>query len=197
MDVFKNIFRQKPLILASGSPRRKELFTQAGLDFKVDVSDVEEIFDLNLSPEAIVQELSQQKAEAIAQKYENAYVVGADTIVVLDGNILGKPENEAHAESMLAILSGRTHDVFTGFSVIEKPEGRHFSGFEKTAVTFKPLTRTEISAYVATGSPMDKAGAYGIQDGSAIFVEKIAGCFYNVVGFPLFRFYEVCRKELS
>jgi septum formation protein len=116
--------------------------------------------------------------------------VGADTIVALDGDMLGKPESRAEAGRMLRRLSGRTHEVFTGFTLIDAGTGGRIRGVERTAVTFRRLDDWEIDGYVATGLPMDKAGAYGIQDRSGLFVDRIDGCFYNVVGFPLTKFFE-------
>jgi septum formation protein len=113
---------------------------------------------------------------------------------VLDGRILGKPADAQEARAMLRLLSGKTHEVYTGFAVVEKPGERVLVDSELTKVHFRPLHEEEIDAYVATGSPLDKAGAYGIQDLSAIFVDRIEGCFYNVVGFPLAKFYQACRE---
>ena len=180
----------RKFILASASPRRKILLRQIGLEFEVRPSGVSEDHDVPQQPAGHVTILSRRKAEAVASGVADAIVVGADTIVVLDGAILGKPEDQADAARMLRLLSGRTHTVFTGFTIIDKPSGRSVTAVETTEVTFRKLTADEIAAYVASGSPMDKAGAYGIQDDyGAVFVERINGCFYNVVGFPLSRFY--------
>jgi septum formation protein len=180
----------KRIILASASPRRARLLRQIGLDFTVDESRIPEDTAGYASPREIVLDLSRKKAEEVAARYDQALVIGADTIVVLDGAVLGKPVDAADARKMLRLLSGRTHDVYTGFCIIEKPGGRTAGDLERTSVTFRTLTDPEIDAYVRSGSPMDKAGAYGIQDDmGAVFVERIDGCFYAVVGFPLARFY--------
>ena len=156
----------------------------------MDESDVPEDTDGHGSPSEIVLDLSRRKAAQVASRHPDAYIIGADTIVVLDGAVLGKPSDAGDAGRMLRLLSGRTHEVYTGFCVIEKPGERSVSDYEVTKVTFRRLSEEEIDSYVRSGSPMDKAGAYGIQDDyGAIFVEKIEGCFYNVVGFPLTRFY--------
>lgn len=163
---------------------------QIGLRFTVAASHISEDTDGTLSPSDLVVHLAGAKAAEVARGFTDALVIGADTVVVLDGEILGKPSDERHAEGMLRRLSGRTHEVYTGFSILDRPSGRDVADHERTEVTFRDISDTEIRAYVGSGSPMDKAGAYGIQDDyGAIFVEKINGCFYNVVGFPLTRFF--------
>lgn len=173
------------------------MLRQIGLEFVVDVPRVEEnAAELrHMPPGTIALELAKKKVRQIADKYQEAVILGADTIVVLAGRILGKPNNEAQAKEMLAMLSGRTHEVFTGFAILKLPEQTWLTDVERTAVTFRTLSEQEIEDYIRTGHPMDKAGAYGIQDESAVFVEKIEGCFYNVVGFPLSRFYQVCKAN--
>lgn len=192
---------KKRLVLASQSPRRKILFQQLGVAFDVKESYVDEIFDLSQSPEQNVKQLSYQKASAVAKVVDNAIVVGADTVVVLNGKILGKPVDSNDAVAMLRLLSGKTHEVYTGFCLIDRPTNQQYSDVEVTKVTFRALGADEIQKYVAGGSPLDKAGAYGIQDDyGAVFVEKIEGCFYNVVGFPLTKFYlamEQFQKQLQ
>jgi septum formation protein len=180
----------KKIILASQSPRRQILLRQIGLTFEVCESGVDENLDGNLDPHQHVTILSLRKAEEVGQKYSDAFIIGADTIVVLDDSILGKPSDPADATRMLAALSGRTHKVYTGFTIIDRPSNQQITDVAVTEVTFRDITPAEIGAYVRTGSPMDKAGAYGIQDDyGAVFVEKINGCFYNVVGFPVTKFY--------
>ena len=197
MDILKKLFANHPLILASNSPRRQALFRAIGLDFSVHLHDIEEVFFSFLAPHEIVTSLAFQKAQSVAQAFEHGCIVSADTIVVLGNTILGKPEHEADAEQMLLQLSGKTHQVFTGYTVYLKPEDKHLSEFEQTSVTFHQLTREEIRSYIATKSPLDKAGSYGIQDAGAVFVKKIDGCFYNVMGFPLAHFYQTCRTFLQ
>ncbi len=184
----------RPVILASASARRAQLLRALGLEFTVVPSNVPEDNGLAQDPVAHVRELALAKAQEVAARVTHGVVIGADTVVVLEGRILGKPVDAQEARAMLAMLSGRTHEVYTGFALVEKPGPRVLVDHERTRVHFRELSAEEIDAYVATGSPMDKAGAYGIQDLSAIFVDRIEGCFYNVVGFPLARFYLACRE---
>jgi len=184
----------KPIILASASPRRAELLKKIGLEFTVQPSDVPEDDLLHYPPQEMVLQLAQRKALAVAARHLEAMVIGADTTVVLQQEILGKPASPAEAADMLGRLSGRTHQVYTGFVIVDRPSLRLCSGVEKTDVTFRQLSPAEIARYVESGAAMDKAGAYGIQDFSAIFTERIEGCFYNVVGFPLTRFYLSLRE---
>ena len=177
------------LILASQSPRRAQLLSQIGLEFMVVPSHLDEDAITVTDPTQHVLTLSRLKAEHVAGQIGDGLVVGADTIVVLDDQILGKPVDESDAFQMLRRLSGRTHQVYTGFTIIERPQGRLVSSYEMTNVHFRDLQDWEIDNYIATRHPMDKAGAYGIQDQSAVFADRIEGCFYNVVGFPLTRFY--------
>lgn len=173
------------LILASKSPRRIELMTLAGFDFlSVPAIKEEEIPD-GTSPSDAVLMLSRQKAEEIAEKYPYNTVIGADTVAALGNEIMGKPENEQDAFDMLKKLSGKTHTVLTGVCVISPDKHIHF--YEKTEVEFYPLGDDEIRQYIASGEPMDKAGAYGIQEKGAMFVKRINGDFYNVVGLPVAR----------
>ena len=183
----------KPVVLASGSPRRPELLRKLGIDFRVHPSDIDEGKVSGLPPAEIVCELARRKAWSVAELYDEGLIIGVDTIVVLGNKVLGKPASADEAREMLAELSGRTHEVFTGCAIVDRPEGRTKVEAERTAVTFRPLHASEIAAYVESGAALDKAGAYGIQDFSAVFVERIDGCFYNVVGFPLTRFYLMLR----
>jgi len=187
----------KKLVLASASPRRRALLRQIGLQFEVRESGVIEDDAPDVSPEDYVISLSKKKATAIALIEQDAIVIGADTIVVINGKTLGKPSTHQEAVTMLTTLSGRTHSVYTGFTLVDRPSNKFVSAFEMTKVTFRTLDKDEINAYVESGSPMDKAGAYGIQDDyGAVFVEKVDGCFYNVVGFPLTKFY-ITLKEFQ
>lgn len=187
-DVHDKMFSQK-LILASQSPRRAQLLKQVGFEFEVIPSHIDESQIQNGDPEHTVKALSLAKAESVAQTIKNGIIIGSDTVVVLGEDILGKPESETDAKAMLRRLAGKTHRVYTGFTIYEKPSQRHLSDYEVTQVHFRELFDWEIDRYVSTKSPMDKAGAYGIQDQSAVFADRIEGCFYNVVGFPLSRFY--------
>lgn len=184
----------KPIILASASPRRAELLKKIGLNFTIRPSAINENNIPPLPAAAYVVELARRKAKAVAVTVARGILIGADTIVVLGQNILGKPTSEAEACDMLRRLSGKTHRVFTGLVLIDRPSNRETSAVEMTEVTFRELTEDEIVAYVRSGEAMDKAGAYGIQDASAVFAERINGCFYNVVGFPLTRFYVTIRS---
>ena len=178
------------LILASQSPRRRALLRQIGLRFRVIPSHTPERIRRNESPRQNARRIAVEKAREVAGRLRRGIVIGADTIVVLDGRILGKPSTPADARRMLRLLSGREHTVFTGFAIIDAQTGRMRAGVEATRVQFRVLGRQEIASYVRAGSPMDKAGAYGIQDDfGAVFVERIRGCYYTVVGFPLARFY--------
>ena len=173
------------LILASSSPRRKELLENLRLTFAISSSDVDESFEPGLSPEEVVMELAHRKAEIIFKKNPDAFVIGADTIVVANGQILGKPANEAEACNMLKRLSGRQHDVYTGVSIMSPKSSTQF--FEKTEVWFWELTDEDILHYVQSGEPLDKAGAYGIQQLGSMLVKKINGDYFAVVGLPVAR----------
>ncbi|MGZ4032245.1 MAG: Maf family protein [Tumebacillaceae bacterium] len=173
------------LVLASGSPRRKELLGSLGLSFDIQVSDADESFAPGSNPVEIVQELAYRKAMAVANTLTNGLVLGADTIVVHGGDILGKPVDEADAKRMLGALSGDTHTVYTGVAFVEAGGGRALRDVSETQVVMKQLTAEQIEAYVQTGEPMDKAGAYGIQGKAAQFITEIHGDYYNVVGLPI------------
>lgn len=187
-----------PLILASQSPRRRRLLERLGLDFTVHVSPAEEVLPPDAAPADAVQTLAQQKATPVAHKHPDALVLAADTVVVLNGEILGKPISPSDATDTLARLSGATHTVYTGMALMHQHRDHAATAVEATDVTFGVLDRHEIEAYVATGSPMDKAGSYGIQDDlGALFVERIEGDYYNVIGLPLRRLYLLLRARFS
>lgn len=205
------------VILASASPRRRELLTQIGIEFEVQVSDVEERVTTAV-PCEVVQELSRQKAQAVmdmcrerdvqdaenGQSVENkqpvrsdragTVVIGADTIVACGGEILGKPRDAADAARMLRLLSGRSHEVYTGVTFVYDEGRETYSFYECTKVYFAPMTEVEIAEYVATGDPMDKAGAYGIQGFCARYITGIEGDYNNVVGLPVGRVYQELKK---
>ncbi len=183
------------LILASGSPRRKELLEQVGAEFEILPAKGEEIITSTV-PKQVVMELSAQKAEEAAGRYKKelgedesgiVVILGADTVVAYENKILGKPKDKEDAVKMLQLLSGNTHSVFTGVTLIIEQEGKREkqSFFAETKVTMYPMTKEQIHAYVETGEPMDKAGAYGIQGKCAVYIEKIAGDYNNVVGLPV------------
>ncbi len=186
------------IILASGSPRRKELLMQVGLPFQVVPSLAEEHIEPGLSPHFLVQSLSLLKAADVAKNQdEDALIIGADTIVVFEDEILTKPKDAEDAKIMLSRLSGRCHSVLTGLTVLRRKDGKSISITEETKVYFKELTKKEIEAYVKTEEPLDKAGAYGIQGLGGIFVEKIEGDYYNVVGLPMMRLGKLLQEEFD
>ena len=180
-----------PIYLASQSPRRKKLLQQLNLSFKTFSVECEEDIKKGETPIQTVKRLSKKKLSIARAKIKNGIIITADTVVVVNGKIIGKPVNKKDAERILKQLSGKTHAVYTGFSIFNSKKNKMISGYEKTLVTFRKLEQQEIRKYIATGSPMDKAGAYGIQDDyGAVFVEKINGCYNNVVGLPLTKFYK-------
>ncbi|HEY9576733.1 MAG TPA: Maf family protein [Pseudobacillus sp.] len=180
------------LILASGSPRRKELLEQIGLTFTVEVSHADETISPGMSPEKAVMHLASVKAAAVAKNHKDSFIIGADTVVTLDGEILGKPKDRQEAKKMLQRLSGRTHAVCTGVAVRHGENECLF--YEKTNVTFWELTEEEINGYLDTGEPFDKAGAYGIQGAGAILVKKIDGDYFSVVGLPISSLYRQLKR---
>ena len=179
------------LILASQSPRRRELLGLFNLPFTVRVADIDETMDPSRSPAEEVARVSLAKARAVERQPEDV-VIAADTIVVLGNRVLGKPANEAQAEEMLTALSGRAHQVMTGVTVLRG--SRSLTATEITDIHFRALSSREIRRYIATGEPMDKAGSYGIQGGAALFAEKIHGDYYNVVGLPVCRLLRMLRE---
>lgn len=181
------------LVLASGSPRRRELLAVLGVPFIVRESNVPEVFSPTLTPAENAMSLARQKAEAVARELSyDAAVIGADTIVVLEGEIFGKPQDAEDARRMLRFLSGKTHEVITGLCVTDG-QRQTLMAYERTEVTFADLSENEITAYLATGEPLDKAGAYGIQGPAAAFISRICGCYFNVVGLPLYRLTRMLR----
>lgn len=171
------------LLLASSSPRRSDLLAMAGYEFTAVPVSVSETYLHGTPPMQIVEQLASRKAQAAAKQHPQDVVLAADTIVVYKGRILGKPKDGEMAKTMLKLLSGNVHQVYTGYCVIS---GRKlFSGHEVTSVEFYTLTKEEIDRYVASGEPLDKAGAYGIQGKGALFVKRIDGDFYNVIGLPI------------
>ncbi len=184
------------LILASQSPRRASLLKQMGFAFEVVAVPIPEATVDIPDPEKRTIALSRQKASAVLDRIHEGIVIGADTVVYLNGEILGKPKDRAEAKTMLMKLSGQTHEVYTGFTLIQIG-GDRWSDVERTSVTFRKLEEWEVDDYVQTGGPLDKAGGYGIQDRSGLFVDRIEGCFYNVVGFPLTQFWEGLKQLLS
>ena len=196
MKISGHISIKRQVILASQSPRRRHLLTQIGLDFSTQPSNFEEeSIALTIAPDEYVQKLAVGKAADIATRLKEKHlVIGADTVVVLNNEIMNKPATKQQATEMLRKLSGNTHSVYTGIALVAAPEGIKISAVQKTDVTFRTLQNEEIKHYVESGSPMDKAGAYGIQDDfGAVFVEHINGCYYNIVGLPLEMLYRKLR----
>ena len=179
------------LILASASPRRQELLKLFGLPFTVRVADIDETMDLTKAPFDEVARVSKAKALAIPRESDDI-VIAADTIVVCEGKVLGKPKNEEDAKAMLRMLSGRDHQVMTGCTVLWGDKCETFT--EVTHIHFRPLTENEIARYVASGEPMDKAGSYGIQGGAALFCTHMVGDYYNVMGLPVCRLGTALRQ---
>ena len=184
----------KIIILASSSPRRKEILAKTGLKFKVDESAYEEKIVTGMKPDSLVRFLSRGKARDVARRHRNALVIAADTIVVSRGRLLAKPRTGEEAREMLNTLSGKAHSVITGFTIIDTESKRELSRSVKSKVFFKRLSRGEIDAYIRSGEPLDKAGAYGIQGLGAVLINKIEGDFFNVVGLPLNALSESLKK---
>lgn len=185
------------IVLASSSPRRQELLRQIGIPFVVQVSTFEEDNSLNLIPQELTVWQAKQKAfgvfyECLQQNRPADLIIGADTVVVLNGEVFGKPKDESEAKAMLTRLAGREHQVITGVAVVK--DGKVSTDFSETQVWFRPLSQEEIEEYVETGEPLDKAGAYAIQGIGALLVEKISGSYDNVVGLPLNTLAKCCHK---
>ncbi|MCC7202527.1 MAG: septum formation protein Maf [Nitrospirae bacterium] len=193
------MYRKRRIILASASPRRKELLERAGLKFEVDASDYEEDLSLGMPARRLARYLSCEQAKAVAVKYKNAIIIAADTIISFEDMVFGKPHNDSEAMRMLNILNGRSHYVITGFTIIDTGKQQQASRSVVTKVYFRMMTKVEIKTYVRTGEPLDKAGAYAIQGLGAAIVKKIEGDYNNVVGLPVdllikeLRRFGVCR----
>jgi septum formation protein len=184
-----------PIYLASKSPRRRKLLKQINLNFKSFSVEMDEKIFPNEKPFKAVLRLSKEKLNLAKQKVKNGIIITADTIVVLNNKIIGKPINKKDAFKILKSLSGKTHIVYTGYTVYNSNTQKSISEYEKTKVSFRKLTDQEITEYINSGSPMDKAGAYGIQDDfGAVFIKKINGCYYNVVGLPLSKLYHALLR---
>ena len=186
----------KSIILASASPRRKQLLTQIGLDFSVVPSTIKEDITLPLPPEAFTEHWARKKAKNVAENNPDSLIIGADTVVILNGKILGKPNNEKDSVLMLRSLSGTTHEVITGVSLIVLESEIDITFNELTFVSFNTLSNVDILNYINKYNPYDKAGSYGIQDGFSVHINKVQGCYYNVMGLPLSSFYTHYRALL-
>ncbi len=183
------------IYLASKSPRRRKLLKQLGIKFKAfSVNSVEDFLD-GEHPVECVKRIASEKMDIAKRRVDNSIIITADTIVVLGNKVIGKPTSKIDAIKILSLLSGKVHTVYTGFCVFNQKTKKIFIDYERTEVEFRQLKKDEIVDYVEGGSPMDKAGAYGIQDDfGAVFVKRINGCYYNVVGLPLTKLYSVLRK---
>ncbi len=184
----------KKIILASGSPRRKALLKQIGLQFEIEKSGYEEEIDMKIEPHQLVKKMSLKKAQSVSKNHKNAIIIAADTLVAFKGRLIGKPEIPENAKEILKKLSGRSHSIITGFTIIDSSSGKTITRSVETKVWFKKLSSKEIDDYVKTGEPLDKAGAYGIQELGGIFIHKIEGDYYNVVGLPLYLLVEELKK---
>ncbi len=182
------------LILASASPRRAELLHQVGIPFTIIKPDLEEKPDLDKEPRETALALAEDKAQFVAQKLDGGLVLAADTLVAYQGQLMGKPTDKSDARQMLSQLSGSRHEVITGLVLLDVASGMLQKNYAETTVWMKMLTEQEIEAYVEGGEPLDKAGAYGIQGKAALFVTRIEGCYFNVVGLPLNLLYEMMQR---
>ena len=185
------------IILASKSPRRKEILKNIFKDLKIVNPDYNENTIKNKEPKNYCMNIALGKASSVSKIYPQAYIISADTIVYLDENILGKPKNKSEAIEYLSLLSGNQHKVFTGVAIINADKKINEVFFDMTLVYFNKLTKQEIEYYINNYHPFDKAGGYGIQDWSKVFIKKIDGCFYNVVGFPLPKFYKLFNNQFN
>lgn len=184
----------KKLFLASASPRRKELLELIGLDFEIISSNYEENLNLKNNPVEIVKNLALGKAKNVAGRVKNGIVIGSDTVVVLKGKILGKPKHEEGAKEMLNDISGKELEIYSGVALVDTESDKFLTDYVVSKVRIKKLSKGEIENYVATGEPLDKAGAFGIQGKGALIVENIKGDYFNIVGLPLFKLSEMLKE---
>jgi septum formation protein len=185
---------RRKIILASSSPRRKELLAKTGLKFVVDPSDYEEDMSLKMKPIEIAKVLSRGKAESVAKRHENAVVIGADTFIAYKGELLGKPHTPGKATAMLKKLSGKAHSVITGFTIIDTKTGKTVSRAVESKVYFKKMTPREIAAYVKTGEPLERAAGYAIQEIGSIFIRRIEGDFFGIMGLPVYELVQELKR---
>jgi septum formation protein len=186
--------KKRKIVLASASPRRRELLALTGLTFTIESSDYEEILVPGIAPHLLARRLSSEKAKAVSKKYSNALIIAADTFIVFRDNLLGKPSTEEDAMRMLGLLNGRSHSVITGFTVIDTATGKRVSRSVETKVWFRKMKKQELASYVRTGEPLDKAGAYAIQGLGSLLVEKIEGDYFNVIGLPVSSLIQALKK---
>lgn len=194
--MFKKVKNIK-IILASQSPRRLDLLQMIGLDFEVEPSNIIEENHNDLDPLEYAMLNAQNKAKVVAEKFPHSLIISADTIVVLGNKILEKPENKKHAFEILSLLNGKTHEVITAFGIMLKKNNISVFDYEKTRVKFRKIKPDDLKEYIKTGEPLDKAGGYGAQGLGSLLIERVDGCFYNVVGFPLGKFYLIFEKVLD
>lgn len=187
----------KKIILASTSPRRKEILAKTGIPFEVEASPYEEDMSLDLPPEELAKRLSKGKAEAVAKNYKDAVVIGGDTFIAYEGKMLGKPHTAEKAREMLKMLSGKQHSVFSGIAIIDGKTGKTISEAVETKVFFRDLSNKEIDYYIGTGEPLDRAGSYAINEIGGILVEKIEGDYYNVMGLPLGKLLAMLKEQFG
>lgn len=185
---------KKKIILASTSPRRHSLAEQMGLEFEIVASNYEENMYLDLGPDKLAMTLAYGKAKEVADRIKEGIVLGVDTFIVFEGKKLGKPKSEEDAFQMLKSFSGKYQEVYSGVAIIDCGTGEEIKDYEVTKVKFREMEDFEIRSYIKTREPMDKAGAYGIQGLSSIFIEKVDGCYTNVVGFPVYNIYKNLKK---
>jgi septum formation protein len=183
------------LLLASASPRRAELLTQAGIPFRAEVPLINETAEKSSTPKGLVLKLAREKALEVSTRFQDRYILAADTTVIYEGEIIGKPSDKTDAFRMLELLSGNKHEVYTGLTLMDTSTGRLESDVAVTSVWMKTLSASQIKNYLATGEPFDKAGAYAIQGLAGLFIEKIDGCYTNVVGLPLGLLYDLLRRS--
>lgn len=184
----------KQIILASESPRRRELLEKIGLKFLVVKSRYQERIDPNLTPHELAKKLSLGKAKLVAKKYKNAIIIAADTFVVLDGKIIGKPNDEKNARKTLRLLNNRMHLIITGFTIIDSASKKTVSKSEETKIYMRKIADHEIDSYIKTKEPLDKAGSYAIQEKGSVFIEKIEGDYFNAVGLPIYALVKQLKK---
>jgi septum formation protein len=185
---------KKKIILASTSPRRHGLAQQMGLEFEIVPSNYEEDMSMDMGPDKLAMTLAYGKAKEVADRLKTGVVLGVDTFIVFEGKKLGKPKSKEDAFQMLKSFSGKLQEVYSGVALIDCETGKEIKDFEVTKVKFREMEDSEIQSYVRTGEPMDKAGAYGIQGLSSVFIEKIEGCYSNVMGFPIYNIYKNLKK---
>ncbi|MDP2637811.1 MAG: nucleoside triphosphate pyrophosphatase [Candidatus Levybacteria bacterium] len=184
----------KTIILASGSPRRKELLEKAGLKFRTVKSRFKEYLDPKADPHELTRKLSLKKALVVSKEIKNTIIIAADTIVVINGKILGKPKSKGNAMKMLMLLSGKKHSVITAFTIIDNTLNKIITRSMETKICMRKININEIKSYIETGEPLDKAGAYAIQERGSIFIKKIDGDFFNAVGLPIYNLMEELKK---